>query len=63
LWGEQGMRASSCGHTREPVGGHRAQKPWRLDEGGTARRIVQLEFDARARIKVIEIVEKIADMP
>jgi hypothetical protein len=36
---------------------------YRENRGGTASRIVQLKFDARARIKVIEIVEKIADMP
>jgi hypothetical protein len=33
------------------------------DEGGTASRIVQLKLDARAHIKVIEIVEKLADVP
>jgi hypothetical protein len=57
------MRVSSCGHTRVPVGGHRAQKPWCLDEGGTASRIAQFKLDTRAQIKVIEIVEKLADVP
>jgi len=43
--------------------GHGAQKPWRVDQGETASMIVWYETNARARIRAIEIVEKIADVP
>lgn len=45
------------------VGGHKAQKLWRLDEVGTASRIVRTKIKARAYLEVTEIVAKIADVP
>jgi hypothetical protein len=44
-------------------GGHKAQKLWRLDEVGTASRIVRTKIKARAYLEVTEIVAKIADVP
>jgi len=45
------------------IGGHKAQKQWRLGGVGTASRIVRYKTDARAHIEAIEIVVKITDMP
>jgi hypothetical protein len=57
------MRASCCGHRRKPVGGPKAQKPWLLDEGGMESSTVRHETEARAHMKVMGSVEKIADVP
>jgi hypothetical protein len=45
------------------IGGHQAQKPWRLDGVGAASRIVKYNTDAGAYLEAIEVVEKIADVP
>lgn len=50
-------------HRERKVGGRRAQKLWRLDGVGTASRIVHWKIGAGAYFEVIEIVEKIADVP
>lgn len=46
-----------CGHTREPVRGHCAQTPWRLDEGEMASRIVREKTDVRAQVEDQEMPE------
>jgi hypothetical protein len=45
------------------VGGRRAPKLCRLDGFGTTSRIVHSKIGAGAHLKVIEVVEKIADVP
>ena len=50
-------------HNDRNVGGPRAQKLWRLDGVGTASRIVHYKIGAGAYLEVIEVVEKIADVP
>lgn len=50
-------------HSEKKLGGCRAQKLWRLDEVGTASRIVHQKIGVGAYLEVIEVVEKIADVP
>jgi hypothetical protein len=50
-------------HSEWKVGGHRAQKLWRLDGVGTASRIAHQKIGAGAHLEAIEVVENIADVP